>query len=152
MRKSTLIILAILFAGAVALTLMLDFAVQHVRPELENRKVLRRTFESELQAGSDVKLRYVPGGASYPVTAPSEFGLIVDATPSPARWTKDTAGMGLAWEMAEWAFKAYGQERPITWVLVRMRRSDETFVPHAFQRGENGQLKTIASPAPKRGG
>jgi hypothetical protein len=148
-RKSTVILVAILLAGAVGLTLMLDFALGHVKTELQNRKALKETFKSELLAGAEVRLAYVAGGERYPVKDPKTFGLIVEASPSAARWTKDVNGLGLSHEIAEWAFQRYGPERPISWVLLRMRRSDESVVVHALRRGENDRLETIPVPPAK---
>jgi hypothetical protein len=148
-RKTTIIVIAILLAAAVGMTMMLQYALGHVKTELQNRKLLKDTFGTELLAGAEVRLLYVPGGEKYPVQDPSQHGLIVEASPSAARWAKDVNGLGLAFEIGEWAFQRYGPERPIAWVLFRLRRPDETVVVHALRRGENDRLEAVPVPPEK---
>lgn len=151
MRKSTVVIIAILVFGAVATTWAFKLYTDQIVEEIRNAKELTDDFRDSLAKDAEghvlkLRLRRAAGASGYVVTDPSTFGLLVEARPSLDVLKRDPSGFLFAREVASRAFELYGTDRPIQWVEVRLRRPDGTAIPPiGLQRGE-GTLVVPVEP------
>ena len=156
MRKTTVIVLAILGVGFAAIMVLLRAYVGHVEQELAIANELTRDFAAELDPKTPkVKLLRVSGKATYAGQDPATHGLLVDATPSADTWKADASGAAFARRLARDVLDRYGPDRPAQWVDVKLIRADGTHVRFGYGRGEDDRDLTplpIPPEAPKPGG
>jgi hypothetical protein len=150
-RKSTVVIIAILIFGAIATTWAFKLYTDQIVEEIRHAKELTDDFRDSLAKdakghGTKIRLRRTAGGPPYVVTDPNAFGLLVDANPDLAVLKRDATGFLFAREVAQRAFELYGADRPIQWVEVRLTRPDGTSIPSiGLQRGEGTLVIPIES-------
>lgn len=151
MRKSTLVIVALLVVMAAALSTLMSHYLSYAEPELKAAKELTDAVRPDLAPGTKVKVRRVLGADRYAVKDPTKFGLVVEATAASDSATKDPKGVNLAKALSDRAFAVYGSDRPIEWVELRIRRGAEDLPPIAFARGPGGIVEPIPVEPPKAG-
>ena len=151
MRKSTVVIVAILIFGAIATTWAFKLYTDQVVEEIRRAKELTDDFRDVLAKdasghGTKIRLRRTPGARGYVVTDPSTFGLLAEASPDVTVLKRDPSGFLFARDLAARAFELYGPDRPIQWVEVRLRRPDGTAIaPIGLQQGEGTLVVPVES-------
>jgi hypothetical protein len=146
-RKSTVVVLAILLAGMGLLLWAFRLYTDQFKEEIANAKALTEEVRGRLAPETRLRLVRVAGSGRYLVTDPSRVGLLLEASPSAETWAGDAAGRGFAADLARRLFAVYGAERPAEWVQVRLLRLDGTEAPPlAFERGADGLPTPVAAP------
>lgn len=152
MRKSTLVVLGILVASMVLLTVLYRMYMEQYVVEGQQAKALSSTLRADLEPEGKIRIGRVRGGAAYVVRDPERWGIVLFARPNEALWKADPSGALFGRRAALAVFEAYGADRPVDWVELRLTRPDGTAPsPFGFARGEGRQLaplKPAEDPAP----
>jgi hypothetical protein len=156
MRKSTLVVMAILIVALVGLTLVMKMYTDQFIEEIGHAKELTKEFRDEqhlLAPDSTVRLARVMGSSQTLVHDPASPGLLLEASPTPDAWKSDKAGRGIATQMALRLFEVYLSDRPIFWIQFRLARPDGTVLPEfALARGDGGAVVPVESESPTKTG
>jgi hypothetical protein len=123
-RKSTIVILALLAIAGGGLLSMLSWVTDIIKPELDASAEWSRAFASSLAPSAKVKVVRVRGDETRPVTDPARPGLFVSFQVSEETWAKSGAAEAVAFAIARSAFERYGADRPIAWVQTKVLKPD----------------------------
>jgi len=149
MRKSTLVVLVILLVGMVTLSLLYNTYMNQFVEEHRNAKALTAEFAADLEPGTKLALGRVKGGTRYVVDDPSLPGVVVFARPTEASWKAEPSGALFGRRVTLRLFEMYGDDRPASWVELRLTRPDGTVAPaFGYRRGEGRAIVPVA-PLPR---
>lgn len=147
MRKSTLVVLAILVVGMVTMSLLYNYYMKQFVEEHRNAKTLTDEFRADVEPGTKIALGRVKGGAKYVVHDPDQPGVVVYAQPTEAAWKADPSGGLFGRRIALRLFEVYGDERPAAWVELRLKRPDGNVAPaFGYRRGEGRTIEPVVPP------
>jgi|GEM_PF-2992239 len=147
MRKSSIVVLVILLVGMVTLSLLYNYYMNQFIEEHRNAKQLTDEFAADLEPGTKIALGRVKGGARYVVDDPSLSGVVVFARPTEASWKAEPSGALFGRRVAIRLFEVYGDDRPATWVELRLTRPDGTVAPaFGYRRGEGRTIVPVTLP------
>ena len=155
MRKTTVIVLAILGVAFASMLILLRTYVGYSEQERAIGGEMTRLFEPDLAPKSKVTLNWVVGKATYAGQDPTKHGLLLDAKPSEDTWKADASGAEFARRLARDALDRYGPDRPVQGVDAPLTRADGSHVRFGFGRGEDDRVLVplpIPPDAPKPGG
>lgn len=144
MRKSTVVVLAILLVGMVVLTLIYNYYVSQLIEEARNAKTVTTELAADLEPGTKIQLSRVAAGPRYVVKEGSVHGLVAIATPSVAAWKADPSGDAFGRRLTVRLFELYGDERPVQFVELRLTRPDKVALdPFAYTRGPGKTILAV---------
>ena len=150
MRKSSVIVLALVVVAFGAMIWLLGVYTDALKPELEASADWTEELRSDLEPGTKVKVLRVHGSATHAGKDPKTFGLLVDVRPSKEAWARDASELALG--LVRRAFERYGNDRPIQWVEVRLFQHGEVVTRLGFAQAASGGYDPILSEGvPPRG-
>jgi hypothetical protein len=154
MKKSTLVVMAILVVALVAMSLVMKMYTDQFVEEIGHAKELTKEFRDEqhlLAPDSTVRLARVLGSSQYLVHDHESPGLLLEASPTPEVWASDKSGRGIASQMAQRLFEVYLSDRPIYWIQFRLARPGGSQFPEfALTRGDGGALVPVEPGSPTK--
>jgi hypothetical protein len=144
MRRTTLVIISILFVGLGSLLFAMKTYTGQFLEEIQRAKEVTTAVRERLAPGTSVKLARVVGQAKYVVTDGTRPGLLVEAEPLAEVWKTDPQGRGFARDLWIRLEALYGPDRPVNWMQFRLTRPDKTEEPiFGFERGGLGETRWI---------
>lgn len=147
MRRTTLVLLAILAAGMVSILYAMKVYTGRFAAEIRIAKLVTADLADRLELGTQVKLARVDGHPKYVVADPQRPGLLLEAKPRRELWAKDPTGEGFAREAARRLFVEYGPDRPITWIQFRLTLPDGSEAPvFGLEEAGRDDLRRLAAP------
>lgn len=149
MRKSTLVVLGILLGSMIVLTVLYRMYMEQYVVEGNHAKTLSATLRADLEPEGKIRIGRVRGGPTYVVRDPERWGIVLFARPNEALWKADGSGALFGRRAALAVFEAYGADRPVEWVELRLTRPDGTAPPpFGFTRGEGREIVPIKPEDP----